>query len=53
MKSKKRQMLDFLMTCDVAYIEKSFDNPNKYMTKFDLLIHKLALRNKGVENEKT
>lgn len=49
MKSKKRQMLDFLMSCEVKYIRKSLDNPNKYMTKFDLLIHKLALRNKGVE----
>ena len=49
MKSKKRQMLDFLMSCEVKYIKKSLYNPNKYMTEFDLLIHKLALRNKGIE----
>lgn len=40
----KQEYLKALMNCDSLWIMRSFQNPNKYMTDIDLLLHAVAYR---------
>jgi len=44
---KKQTMLKALLNCSPAWIKASAANPNKYMTRMDVLLHYVALRRMG------
>ena len=46
--TKKQGYLKALNQFDSAWILKSAKNPNKYMTKIQVLLHYIVLRNRGV-----
>ena len=46
MKTKKRDYLDACMRQPVEWLIQSATNPNKYMTKWDIALHWLAIRKK-------
>lgn len=45
--SNKRKYLTALMQQSPEWVKTSMDNPNKYMTRMDLLLHAVALRKMG------
>ncbi|MFZ4380036.1 MAG: hypothetical protein ACOYN1_09790 [Polynucleobacter sp.] len=46
--NKKQKYLNALNQFDSAWILKSAKNPNKYMTKIDVLLHYIVLKNRGL-----
>jgi hypothetical protein len=41
---KKQNYIEALLRCNSLWIMRSFQNPNKYMTHKDLVLHAVAYR---------
>jgi hypothetical protein len=48
--TKKQNYLKALRNCDSGWILASATNPNKYMTKTQVLLHFLILKERGFLN---
>jgi hypothetical protein len=43
----KQTYITALRNCSTEWVLKSYQNPNKFMTKVHLVLHKIVLRERG------